>query len=137
MTVIAERVNALTEQAAARGLRFGYHNHQWEFTNKVDGRSVYELFAEQLIPAAVLELDTFWATVADVPALLRSLGERVQFLHNKDGEAGGHIATSLPSSESALVVPLALAVAFKEQTPAGQGDVDVKGILAARSPSAL
>ena len=52
--VIAERVNTLTEQAAAQGLRFGYHNHQWEFTNKVDGRSVYELFADQLIPAAVL-----------------------------------------------------------------------------------
>ena len=136
--VIAERVNTLAEQAAAEGLRFGYHNHQWEFTNKVDGRSVYELFADQLIPAAVLELDTFWATVggADVPALLRSLGGRVQFLHIKDGNAGGDIATSLPSSESALVVPAALAAAFKEQTPAGQGDVDVKAILAA-APHAL
>ena len=30
---IAERVNVLTAEAASRGLQFGYHNHQWEFTN--------------------------------------------------------------------------------------------------------
>lgn len=135
---IAERVNALAEQAATYGLRFGYHNHQWEFTNQIDGRPAYEVFAEQISSEVVLELDTFWATVggADVPALLRALGERVQFLHIKDGKAGGDIATSLPSNESALVVPEALAAAFKEQTPAGQGDVDVRAILAA-APHAL
>jgi sugar phosphate isomerase/epimerase len=135
---IAERVNLLTEQAAAQGLRFGYHNHQWEFTNKVDGRAAFELFVDELDPEVRIELDTFWATVggADVPALLRSFGERVQFMHIKDGKAGGDIATSLPSSESALVVPEALAAAFKNQMPAGQGDVDVKAILAA-APQAL
>jgi len=135
---IADRVNELTALASAQGLRFGYHNHQWEFTNKVDGRSVYELFVDLLSPEVVLELDTFWATVggADVPALLGSLGQRVQFLHIKDGKVGGEIATALPSSESALVVPDALAAAFKGQTPAGQGDVDVKAILAA-APHAL
>jgi sugar phosphate isomerase/epimerase len=86
----------------------------------------------------VLELDTFWSTVggADTPALLQRLGERVQFLHIKDGKVGGDIATSLPSSESALVVPDALRAAFENQTPAGQGDVDVKAVLAA-APHAL
>jgi sugar phosphate isomerase/epimerase len=136
--VIAERVNALTEQAEAQGIHFGYHNHQWEFTNKVDGRPVFDLFVELTSPEVVLELDTFWATVggADVPALLRSLGSRVKFLHIKDGKVDGDIATSLPSSESALIVRDSLASAFKNQTPPGQGDVDVKSILAA-APSAL
>lgn len=135
---IAERVSTLAEEAARHGLRFGYHNHQWEFTNVVDGRPAYELFVEQISAEVVLEVDTFWATVggADVPALLRGLGERVQLLHIKDGKAGGDIATSLPSSDSALVVPEALAAAFKEQTPAGRGDVDVKAILDA-APHAL
>ncbi|WP_423919844.1 sugar phosphate isomerase/epimerase family protein [Frigoribacterium sp. 2-23] len=135
---IADRVNELTALAAGHGLTFGYHNHQWEFTNKVDGRSIYELFVENLAPEVVLELDTFWATVggADTPALLRSLGDKVQFLHIKDGKVAGDIATALPSNESALEVPDALAAAFKNQTPAGQGDVDVAAILAA-APHAL
>jgi sugar phosphate isomerase/epimerase len=135
---IADRVNELTAEAASHGLQFGYHNHQWEFTNKVDGRAVYELFVEQLEPAVKLEVDTFWATVggADVPALLRSLGDRVAAIHVKDGKIDDAIRDVLPSSESALIVPDALKAAFENQTPAGQGDLDVAAILAA-APQAL
>lgn len=134
----ADQVNRLTERAAAHGLRFGYHNHQWEFANTVDGRPVYELFVEQLVPEAVLEVDTFWATVggADAPAVLRSLGDRVVAIHVKDGKVSGDIADVLPSSESALDVPAALQAAYKDQVPAGQGAVDVASILAA-APQAL
>lgn len=134
----AERINKLSAEAAVRGLRFGYHNHQWEFTNLIDGRPAYELFVDLLGPEVVLEVDTFWATVggADVPALLRSLGSRVHALHIKDGLVSGDIATALPSSESALIVPDALRSAFENQTPAGQGDVDVAAILGA-APHAL
>lgn len=135
---IADRVNELSELAGTRGLEFGYHNHQWEFTNKVDGRTVYELFVEQLAPAVVLEVDTFWATVggADTTAVLRSLGDRVRAIHVKDGKVDDAIRDVLPSSESALIVPEALQRAFENQTPAGQGDIDVAGILAA-APNAL
>ena len=135
---IAERVNELSRQAATHGLSFGYHNHQWEFSNQIDGRPAYELFVSLLEPGVVLEVDTFWATVggADVPAVLTSLGSRVHALHIKDGKVSGDIATALPSSESALVVPDALRAAFENQTPAGQGDVDVAAILAA-APHAL
>lgn len=135
---IAERVNGLSDLARTYGLRFGYHNHQWEFTNTVEGRPVFELFVEQLSAEVVLEIDTFWATVGgqDTPALLRGLGERVQLVHIKDGAITGDIATALPSSESALVVPDALRAAFENQTPAGQGEVDIPAILAA-APQAL
>lgn len=135
---LAQRVNELAELAGARGLEFGYHNHQWEFTNKVDGKTVYELFVEQLSDAVVLEVDTFWATVggADAPALLRSLGDRVRAIHVKDGKITDDIANVLPSSESALIVPEALKAAFENQTPAGQGDIDVSAMLAA-APNAL
>jgi sugar phosphate isomerase/epimerase len=135
---IADRVNELTGRAASHGLRFGYHNHQWEFANTVDGRPVYELFVEHLAPEAVLEVDTFWATVggADAPAVLRSLGDRVVAIHVKDGTVSGDIASVLPSSESALDVPAALQEAFKNQVPAGQGQVDVPSILAA-APQAI
>jgi sugar phosphate isomerase/epimerase len=135
---IADRVNELAVAAAGFGLRFGYHNHNWEFSNQVDGRPIYELFAEQLSPEVVLEVDTFWSTVGgtDTPALLERLGDRVHFLHIKDGKVAGDIATSLPSSQSALVVPEELTAAFKLQLPAGSGDVDVPAILAA-APEAV
>jgi sugar phosphate isomerase/epimerase len=135
---IADRVNSLAEQAAARGLSFGYHNHQWEFANRVAGRVAYDVFVELLAPGVLLEVDTFWSTVggADTPALLRALGDRVSALHVKDGKVTGDIATALPSSEDALVVPEALKAAFENQTPAGQGDIDVLAILAA-APRAL
>jgi sugar phosphate isomerase/epimerase len=135
---IADRVNELQTIAAAQGLRFGYHNHQWEFANQVDGRSIYELFVEQLTPDVALELDTYWSTVggANTPELLRRLGDRVQFLHVKDGPIAGTIATTLPSNESALKVSDELTAAFKDQLPAGSGDVGVAAILAA-APHAL
>jgi len=131
-------VNELQARAAQRGLRFGYHNHQWEFTNKVAGRPVFSYFVDRLSSDVILELDTFWSTVggADTPALLRSLAPRVQFVHIKDGIVGGAIASSLPSSDSALDVPDALAAAFKNQTPAGQGEVGVREILLA-APDAM
>ena len=135
---IADRVNELQTIAAAQGLRFGYHNHQWEFANQVDGRSIYELFVERLSPDVALELDTYWSTVggANTPELLRRLGDRVQFLHVKDGPIAGTIATTLPSNESALKVSDELTAAFKDQLPAGSGDVGVAAILAA-APHAL
>ena len=135
---LAERVNELAVQAAASGLKFGYHNHNWEFSTHVDGRPIFELFVEQLAPETVLEVDTFWATVggADAAAVLRGLGDRVVAIHVKDGKVDGDIRTALPSSESALIVPEALQRAFENQTPAGQGDVDVAGILAA-APQAI
>lgn len=130
---IADRVNELQSIAAERGLRFGYHNHQWEFVHQIDGKPAFLHFVDRLSDDVILEIDTFWSTVGgmDTPALLRSLGPRVQFLHIKDGTIAGDIATSLPSSESALEVPDALAAAFKYQMPAGQGDVDIPAILAA------
>ena len=135
---IADRVNELQARAAERGLRFGYHNHQWEFANKAAGRPVFSYFVDRLSSDVILEIDTFWSTVGgmDAPALLRSLSPRVQFLHIKDGIVSGDIASSLPSSDSALVVPDALAAAFKNQTPAGQGEVGVQEILLA-APDAM
>ncbi|SLM93482.1 sugar phosphate isomerase/epimerase family protein [Brachybacterium nesterenkovii] len=135
---LAERMNGLADIAETEGVRFGYHNHQWELVNKVDGRHALEVLVGQLDPRVALEVDTFWATVggADVPALLRAFGDRVRAIHVKDGTVSGDIANVLPSSESELIVSDALARAFKEQKPAGQGEVDVPAILAA-APQAL
>lgn len=83
----ADRLNALAEKAGAHGLQLGYHNHWWEFEPVLDGRHALEVLADLLAPEVFLEVDTYWAAVggADVPTVLRGLGDRVRALHVKDG----------------------------------------------------
>ncbi|MDF6040684.1 sugar phosphate isomerase/epimerase [Streptomyces sp. JH14] len=83
----ADTLNDLSGQAVSFGQRIGYHNHWWEFEPKVEGRPALEVLAGLLVPDVFLEIDTYWAAVtgADVPAVLRNLGERVRALHIKDG----------------------------------------------------
>lgn len=110
---LAERVNALTEQAATHGLRFGYHNHNWELESTIEGRTALEAFEALLDPAVVLEVDTYWATVggADAAALLTKLGDRVQLIHVKDGPVEGGKETMLPAGEGEIPIPAILAAA--------------------------
>ncbi|MCU1438523.1 MAG: xylose isomerase [Naasia sp.] len=111
---LADELNLAVDAAGQLGLRVGYHNHAFEFTA---GPAPFAAFVERLDPRAVLEVDTYWAAVAGVDPveLLTRLGHRVAFLHVKDGPATEDTSTQLP---------------------AGQGSVDVDGILAA-APSAL
>lgn len=83
----AKELNAVAEVAVDHGLAVGYHNHWWELEHRIDGTPALEVFADHLAPSVVLEVDTYWAYVAGVPPveLLRRLGDRVQFLHVKDG----------------------------------------------------
>ncbi|MFC4031683.1 sugar phosphate isomerase/epimerase family protein [Streptomyces polygonati] len=80
---LAETLNSAAGPAAERGIRIGYHNHDFEFAQTVEGVPAYELLVDLLDPAVVLELDVYWAGVggADVFELLPRLGERVRLLH--------------------------------------------------------
>ncbi|GAA4478401.1 sugar phosphate isomerase/epimerase [Microbacterium panaciterrae] len=118
----ADRLNGLVDVAAARGIRLGYHNHSQEFHHDIDGVPALEHFAGLLDERVVLELDVFWAAIggADVPALLQRLGDRVRLLHMKDGVIG---ADPFRSAEGVSV--------RLDQRVAGEGDLDIAGILAA------
>lgn len=107
----AERMNTAAKLTGRWGLELGYHNHWWEFENKLKGKSAYETFVELLDPAIALEVDTYWAQVGGVDAatLVSSLGERVHYLHVKDGPVDHG------SPQCAL----------------GQGQMDVPGVLGA------
>lgn len=87
VVAIADEFNEIARIAADEGITVGYHNHWWEF-QQMDGTTALEAFADNLDPAVVLEVDTYWASVAgvDAPALLSRLGDRVQFIHVKDGD---------------------------------------------------
>lgn len=117
IAAIATALNSAAKRAADHGITVGYHNHWWELSNSIGGRSAFEVFVDQLDPELVIEVDTYWATAggADAPALLRTLGKRVHALHIKDGE---------------------LATDASGQVPAGQGRVPVADVLAA-APDAL
>jgi len=84
---LAGELNQMAARAADAGLRFGYHNHDFELSSIVAGRPALEVLASLLDDEVLLEIDTYWAAVGgqDVPALLRRLGDRVRFLHVKDG----------------------------------------------------
>jgi sugar phosphate isomerase/epimerase len=110
---LAERVNHLATLATARGLEFGYHNHAWELSTRIEGRHALELFVGHLAPEVVLEVDTYWAAVggADTPALLAALGDRVQLIHVKDGTLDGDVDKQQPAGSGEVGVPAILAAA--------------------------
>ncbi len=84
---VAAELNEASARLAGQGLRLGYHNHDFELSSLVDGTPALEVLADQLDDAVLLEVDTYWAAVGgqDVAALLGRLGDRVRYLHVKDG----------------------------------------------------
>jgi sugar phosphate isomerase/epimerase len=75
--------------AKDNGLRFGLHNHWWEYRNLVGGKLVYEVLNEELDEDIFFETDTYWVKVAgqDPAAILKKLKKRIRFIHLKDGPA--------------------------------------------------
>lgn len=115
---VAADLNGFAKVAADHGLAVGYHNHAFELENVIDGVSGLEILAEHLDPAVRLEVDTYWVAVGgqDPVALLGRLGDRVGFLHVKDGP----ITTD-----------------DKAQVAVGAGAVPVADVIAAAPSDAL
>jgi sugar phosphate isomerase/epimerase len=114
------RVNEGAENAAKYGMRIAYHNHFAEFTNTFDGRQAYDLLLEQLDERVVVELDLYWAKLggADPAEVVARLGERLQYVHVKDGPArtlnydsDQPRDTLVPVGQGALDMPAALTAA--------------------------
>jgi sugar phosphate isomerase/epimerase len=105
-----ERINEGAERAAAHGMTIGYHNHFAEFANVFDGRPAYDLLLDLLDPRVVIELDMYWAQLggADPAAVIRGLGERVRFLHVKDGPAQTNEDYMVPVGQGRVDIPAAL-----------------------------
>ncbi|HEY2261817.1 MAG TPA: sugar phosphate isomerase/epimerase [Streptosporangiaceae bacterium] len=84
---IAAELNEASARLAGEGMRLGYHNHDFELSSLIGGTPALEVLVGQLDDAVLLELDTYWAAVGgqDVVPLLGRLGDRVGYLHVKDG----------------------------------------------------
>jgi sugar phosphate isomerase/epimerase len=110
---VRELISAYNDAGAIardHGLRFGLHNHWWEF-EPVDGERPIRLFHELLHPDIFWQLDVYWARTAgtDPAEALSELGPRLGSLHWKDGPA----------------------VHGEPMTALGQGRVDLPRILQA------
>ena len=89
---LAKIYNESNHIAKDNGLRFGLHNHWWEYRNKVGFKYVFEVLLEETEPDIFFEVDTYWVKVAGHnPAdIVRRLGSRAPMLHIKDGPAVYH-----------------------------------------------
>ena len=86
---VADRFNSLAHRANRVGLRFAYHNHDFEFT-RVGGSTLFDTLLARTDPALVdLEMDVYWVTKAgaDPVALMRQHPRRFPMLHLKDATA--------------------------------------------------
>jgi len=103
----ADRLNAFNEKARARGMSLGYHNHWWEFSNRIGNETAHAMLFRLLDPSVFAEVDTYWAKVggADPAAVVRNLGERARLLHIKDGPATNHEAPMVAVGDGVMDVP--------------------------------
>jgi sugar phosphate isomerase/epimerase len=83
---VAEDYNKMGELCNKAGIKFGYHNHAFEF-EALDGIIPQELLIESTDPKLVhFEADLFWVTKGgyDPAKLLKKYPGRIQIFHVKD-----------------------------------------------------
>ncbi len=78
--------NAVGEKCNAKGIRFGYHNHDAEF-KQIDSVTIYDYLLDNTDPTKVaMELDLFWIKKGggDAVAYFEKYPNRFEFFHVKD-----------------------------------------------------
>ncbi|MBR2460180.1 MAG: sugar phosphate isomerase/epimerase [Clostridia bacterium] len=82
-----ENVNRWIPLLKAEGLTLHYHNHDGEFKEVADGFVPHDELAART--ELKFEIDTYWAYVAgrDPIEVMEYYGDRVEFIHLKDGFA--------------------------------------------------
>ncbi len=116
----AEQFNRWGEQVRGRGMRFGFHNHNYEF-RKFGNTTGFDTLMANTDPKLVsLEMDCYWITQAgrDPLKMLQEHGDRIRLLHLKDRKPG------FPPSQQ-------LNAAAGHFTEVGTGSIDWKDILKA------
>ncbi len=108
-----EVYNEISESLKAEGLRFGLHNHWWEFEQTASIYPFYYLL-ENIDPDIFFEIDTYWVKTGgqDPVKVVSDFGKRAPLLHIKDG----------PAQKGDLAY---------QQVPIGEGTIDFPGIVKA------
>lgn len=94
-TAALPNIASIGAQLKKAGLGFAYHNHDFEFTTKPGGITLYDRLLRAIDPAVMkLELDLYWAAHAgeDLPSLIAKLSGRLYSYHVKDMRADRSMA---------------------------------------------
>jgi len=91
---LANNLNLWGEMASQRGLKFGYHNHDFEFAGHGHDMPFHVLLDETDPLLVAIELDCYWCSLAghDPVHVIREHGDRIRVLHLKDKTAAGEMA---------------------------------------------
>ncbi|GAA1696576.1 sugar phosphate isomerase/epimerase [Fodinicola feengrottensis] len=105
-----DRVNEGAVNARDYGIRLAYHNHEAEFSNTFNGLTAHQILLDLVEPDVLVELDLYWAAVggADPAEVLRDLGDRVPFVHVKDGPGKSRDDVMVAVGQGSLDIAAAL-----------------------------
>ena len=124
---IAAKANEIGQRAKAVGLKYAYHNHNFEFRDLGGGKTGYEILLLETDPSLVkFEADCGWMRVAgrDPIDYLTRHGDRFAMLHIKDFRNITKPVTTLGSLMSH-------SPDMPTPTELGRGSIDLKPIVEA------
>ena len=106
----ADALNAANDIARSRGVSLGYHNHWWEFSTSLDGRTAWSALMDRLDTTVFAEVDIYWATLggADPLQVIADLGDRLLLLHVKDGPCDAPESPMVSVGSGTLDIPAIL-----------------------------
>jgi sugar phosphate isomerase/epimerase len=105
----AEVYNETASFLKSKGLRFGLHNHWFEFEKNDDGIYPFYYLLENLDKSILFEIDTYWVKTSgqDPAMVVGDFGSRAPLLHIKDGPAakGDPMYKHVPAGSGTLDFP--------------------------------
>jgi sugar phosphate isomerase/epimerase len=93
-----EYFNTIGEKCKAKGIRFGYHNHDKEFSTKLEGQTIYDFMMANTDPKKVMfEMDLYWAVVGGAKPVdyFNKYPGRIELWHIKDKKEIGGAGTMM------------------------------------------
>jgi len=85
--------NMIGEKCKAKGIRFGYHNHDKEFSTQLEGQTIYDVMMANTDPSKVtFEMDLYWTVIGGAKPVdyFNKYPGRIELWHIKDKyEIGG------------------------------------------------
>ena len=81
---LVELLNNTSVKAAEYGIKIGFHNHSAEF-NKIGGRLILDIIAEETSADVIIEPDVYWIKYAsgNPYEYVKKLGKKAELVHLK------------------------------------------------------
>ena len=122
--------NTAGEKLADEGVRFAYHNHQFEFDDLGGDTTAMEVLMNETDPRFVdFQLDIFWTNLAsvDVPDLMRKYPGRFKLSHIKDLKGDPKAALTMSYED----------IGAKLMKNVGEGETDFEAMFALNDISGM